>query len=110
MLYKLELAREKVAGYDDHYNHWPSEDMAEITVDQYFDMLETYSWGFVDHKQPTDPLKGERFQSAELHIIEYEGSSFGIVVARAGSRRKFFKFGNMQQYTRAQIQMFGSDG
>ena len=112
MLYKLEMSREKVEGYVDHINKWPAADMVEITAEQYFDELDRYSWDYVDYKQPLDPVGGERFRSAEVHIIEYKGESFGVVVAKSrdSSKRKFFKFGSTQQYMRQQKTMFGSDG
>lgn len=110
MLYKLETTRESIEGYDGHYNHWPSNRIEEITVDEYFELLESYSWQYVDTKQPIEPLNGEKFRKAESHIIEYRGESFGIMMARGDRGRKFFKFGSNQKYNQHQIAMFSKDG
>jgi hypothetical protein len=108
MAYKIDMKPVEIEeGYDNHYNHLPSNDVVEISPEAFANILNKHIWDYKDSKQITE---WNTNRNATLFIKEAFGLTVGLILRPIHyNHPKYYLFGDWELFSGMFASQFQGD-
>ena len=115
-MHELTKIDESLEGFDRHFNHLPTDEIQEITLEYFNKTLMQHAWNFTDSRQVTK-YGSDKHAGENMNLFIRKGfredSAVGIIISRlpypARNEYKYYKFGDWETFNKKFMAQFQGD-